>query len=398
MTDPTQLNDEPGVREGDPAIEPSDRPAPAPKRRGAWPPWGLGLFVWLLVTGVAAELYLYRFFEDRTHLQRAVDEWRAHPDRHNDPIWVFGTCHANDLHEDAIVEAWGGGAVINIGAPASTSIDWVVAAERMLVEGGRPRAILLAPAGSDLQLRPSPWSSQTMELSTWRQMPEIVGSSCQSIGCAADLGLRKLSRVFRYRGYLGHLAWTAVGVPAPAARAAGQDEPGADRFSPDRFRGAPLRPPDGIVEQRESWLTPTLRLREDIWAVEGETPLLSPTLDPYHWTRQMVALGRRIGAPVLLYQIPPRPSGERDREHRELRTELGHLTAQLGVPFLSHPDLSALQPDQYMDDQHMKSPAQRIVSRDLGLALGALDPAVLGPWRSTTGVAQPTPMPAGPPP
>jgi len=365
-------------------------PSPAPRR--PWPPFGLGLLVWVLLSGVGAELYLYRFFEDRTHLQHAVDEWRADAARDQAPVWMFGTCHANDLHAAVIEDAWGGGALINVGAPASTPMDWYVAARRMVEEGPPPRAILVSPAGSDLQLRPSPWSSQTMELATWGDLPGILSASCQDLGCAGDLGLRKLSRVFRYRGYLGHLAWSAIGVPPPAAANGGSL---SVEFSPDRFRGAALPPPDGIVTEREGWLTPTLRLRPEIWALESSSPLLEPTLDPYHWTRKMVALGDELGVPVLLYQIPARPTGERDQQIRELRLELSRFSEQVGATFLGHPDLSALRPEHFLDDQHMQLDAQLIVSRDLGLALAALDPAVLGPW---TGTLPPRPPPPPPPP
>lgn len=370
---------------------------PTPRR--PWPPMGLGLLLWALITGVAAEAYLYRFFEDRTHLQHSVERWRADPARDQAPVWMFGTCHAHDLHAAVIEDAWGGGALINVGAPASTPMDWYVAARRMAEEGPRPRAILLSPAGSDLQLRPSPWSSQTMELATWDDLPGILSASCQDLGCAADLGLRKLSRVFRYRGYLGHLAWSTVGVPAPAAAKGGSEDV---TFSPDRFRGAALAPPDGIVTERPNWLTPTLRLRPEIWALESTSPLLRPTLDPYHWTRQMVALGEELGVPVILYQIPARPTGERAQQIRELRVELARFSEQVGVHFLGHPDLDALRPEHYLDDQHMQLEAQLIVSRDLGLGLRGLDPEVLGAWTGTLPPRPPPPklppsQPEGPP-
>ena len=336
---------------------------------------GLALLVYLLLDGVAGEAYLYRFLQDRTHLVRAVDAWRGDPDRGRPSVWIFGTCHGAGLNAKVVEEAWGGPThVVNVGAAASTPVDWWVAQRAMFAEAESqglplPEAIILAPAGADLMLSPSPWSSQTMELAGWDELLPILSATCTDLSCAAELSLRKASRLYRYRGYLGQLFWGAVGVPSPAPPPVEGDTDGEDVASPNRFRGAWLSRPAGAVRPSEEAAKPGNRLDAARWRLSGSLPGLQPTVDPYHWTRQIEAEAEAHGVQTLFYMIPPRPGAGREREVAHHRAELAALAAQIGAEVVGGGPIEALNADHYFDDQHLLNTAQHIVAEDLGAAL-----------------------------
>jgi hypothetical protein len=377
---PAPPNDGPTPAEAAP-LEEGTAPAeaaPAPPRSPLQRAFsGLSMLIYLLLVGVAGEAYLYRFLQDRTHLVRAVDNWRRDPDRGRPSVWIFGTCHGAGLNAKVVEEAWGSPThVINVGAAASTPVDWWVAQRAMFAEAQAqglplPDAIILAPAGADLMLNPSPWSSQTMELAGWDELLPILSATCTDLSCVAELSLRKASRLYRYRGYLGQLFWAGLGVPSPAPPPIEGDTDGEDVASPNRFRGAWLSRPAGAVRPSQEAAKPGNRLEAARWRLDASLPGLEPTVDPYHWTRQIEAEAEAHGVQTLIYTIPPRPGAGREREVAHHRSELGALAAQIGAELVGGEPIEALTAAHYFDDQHLLNTAQHIVAEDLGRALAA---------------------------
>lgn len=269
---------------------------------------GRAVATWLLaallaVSWAGLEAWLHEYFEEPTTLMKKVREYKTYLSGRKDNVVVFGACMGVGIHKGTAQASWGSEtAVVNLAAEGSTPMDWYFIFSRYMPAHRTLKAVVLVVAGDDLQLTSAPWSSQTMDLLQWRDLPLLLETSCRTASCAAELTLRRASRVYRYRGFLANRLWESAGVPRPGRRSV---EAGLG-FHSSQFRGELLEPVAGRRGEPEGAGAAMGWQSEESW--------LTPPDEDYFWFKQILRLGEERGVPVILYPLPADP------RHREQHT------------------------------------------------------------------------------
>ena len=367
-------------------------PQPACEKKGRW----LGT-AWLAACCVLAlvllEAAVVLGYEAPTRLQQKVGVYLDEVAAEKPHVVVFGTCVGMSAREEIVEQAWGAGVeVVNLSAEASTPLDWYLIASRSLKGASQLGAIVLAPAGEDLRLTPYPWSNQTLELLHWGDLPEVVRTACYTPSCAVEMALRRGWRSYRYRGFLGSMVWSGLGLQRPGRRAVAREASGA---APMNFRGEVLRAPQGAIRQPDSQRTraaprprasqgqqpsqagpPQASQAEQGRQASGfdmgwrqESSWLGSPPDEYHWFRKIVLLGQARGVPVILFPMPADPSrvhAHSGWQKPEQRQRIQTILSEGGAEVLDPGQVPELEASMFSEVVHIRDPGRPIISRVLG--------------------------------
>ena len=317
----------------------------------------------LLVLAVGGELVGGWLLWEDTRFLAKLREYLKTED--SAALVLFGACFAEELPEDRM-RASLGGEVNNLSSAASTPLDWYLATRVIVESGPKPGAIVVAWAAGDLELVPLPWSAQSMELMNVKDVIEISQVSCKELSCGLELGWRKISRVYRYRGYLGRQVWSLLRVPQPSLAPQNVVQVGAN---PSLFRGVFIEPPEGAnaparLGDLKDWVGPLSRPASESgegWLQAGD--------DPFYWFRRLVALANEAQIPVYTYAIPSNPADEARFQVNMTRGRLTHtVITGIGAHVLE-PNREEISAGHFRDEAHLTSVGSAIVAENLGTRL-----------------------------
>jgi hypothetical protein len=281
----------------------------------------LWLAVVILLGLVAVEAWVRRSYQAPTRFRELVDDYLEERGGLGPHVVVFGTCEGMVIDGAEVESAWGGGQrVLNLSSEGSTPLDWYLVVSRFFGDEPRPQAIVVAFTGNELLQTPQPWSSQTLELAAWHDLPSIVREGCATPSCAIELALRDTLSSYRYRAFLGNRIWRRLGVAPPQVgghfrpRTDGR-EPGLSDWEPPAPSGAQgagqptvAAPAPGSAAHPPGGPVPALASSPQAGAMNlgwrQESGWLSPPTDPYRWPWLIIDAGRDLGIPVLLYPMP----------------------------------------------------------------------------------------------
>lgn len=169
----------------------------------------------LVATAYALEWAVtQRFVPPASLRERALAVQRsAAADPGPERVVVFGTClAARALEPRALRGGLGADWDVHVlGTEGTGAVDWALTT-RNLLPLDAVDAIVVAWTAGDLQNQVSPWESRMVDLATWRDVPDLGRHACEDLDCAVEVGLRKASYVYRWRGFLAARLWSALGI------------------------------------------------------------------------------------------------------------------------------------------------------------------------------------------
>ena len=270
-------------------------------------------------------------------------------------VLVIGTCLAEQLIDpEQLGRQLGPDVVVHdLSTPAGSVLLWTLALKNHVPENANVAMVLLPYGDSDLQTRMNPWESQVMDLAVWGDLPLLVDLTCDDASCVSELLLRKLSRTFRYRGYLGNWIWHTLGTKS-LSRVAGQDS-----LTQAREGGRQVDPqtlPD----------SPTAGM--------GWQPGESQT-DPggdevrFDDLQVLLDLSRERGWKLMLSDLPIRPEEHRDayrvNQRRQTRASVRDFVEEGGASHRSLAKVPGLGRSHFTDDVHVSMRGSRLVTIQL---------------------------------
>ena len=182
---------------------------------------------WVLLTAVltviALEGVIWMMHQPSPIARRMVAAASSPGARATRDVFMFGSCHVDDLLSASVIQAQLGQGfkLHNITADGTSPMDWNLVLANLLRLNSSPGAgeagVVVVPYGPrDLIVSVYPWESQVMDLARWSDMPQLLDLTCTSLGCQTDMLLRKAWLTYRYRGLISKWFWTAMASEDPA--------------------------------------------------------------------------------------------------------------------------------------------------------------------------------------
>ncbi|MCB9765673.1 MAG: hypothetical protein H6739_38220 [Alphaproteobacteria bacterium] len=180
-------------------------------------------------------------------LRKALDYADAPHDGRE--LLILGTCLPEQIiHPDELARQLGSDVRIHLLAtPAASTRLFYLVVDNFVEPDARVEAILVPYGRRDLTNLMAPWESQVMELAGWEDIPLLAKWACDGeLDCALEMGLRKASWAYRYRGFLANRFWQAAGTRAPIpgyVLSPGAVDPKDDPAAPKAGQPPPQRRP-----------------------------------------------------------------------------------------------------------------------------------------------------------
>lgn len=267
-------------------------------------------------------------------------EAAAHPREDRGRVVVFGTClAARAFVPGPLREGLGADWDVHVlGTEGTGAVDWSLATRNLLPMDALG-AIVVAWTAGDLQNQVSPWESRMVDLAGWRDVPDLAAHACEGVDCAVEVGLRKASYVYRWRGFLAARVWAGLGI------------------------------------RRSGWTTLAgLQHRDEVIQAQ-HTPAHEAGVA--FWLRDLVTTARAHGVEVVFARIPLQ--GERSAPALGVQDPGGRLlkvATDAGAHAVSIPGVDAAL---YENSSHLGPEGAVALSRHLGEVLrdplGLPDPA-----------------------
>jgi hypothetical protein len=300
---------------------------------------------------------------------------------------AFGTCLGDVFDPPEMRQAWGSSMPLaNLSAPAIASMDWYLALSRVLASGAEVEGVLVAFSGDELAQNTSPWEGQVMEQVTWRDLGSLAEVACETPSCAVELGLRKLSVAYRYRGFLANRVWDLAQARLPALPAPTTGEGPVNVPDPGLTRPPGARHPTRPGDPPAPAAAGSPAVAQLGWRLEGSW-FSAP--DDHVWARRMMAIAHARDIPIVFIVLPLNPDwalpiggwGEpRDRERiRQMIRAGGGELIEL--------DTRGLGGRHFGNSTHFTAEGVTFVATAIGRALALRFPG---------GVRQESGLPAGP--
>ena len=290
-------------------------------------------------------------------------------------LLILGTCLPEQTIQAEVLEReLGDVKVHNLATQASSSLLWYLVVNGHLPDDGRVAGILIPYGTDDLTTLMDPAESQVMDLARLGDLPMLVGMACPTTDCAIDMGLRKLSRAYRYRGKLAKQVWAGLGIES-ADDGTSSLEGVTGGFDPHAtFQGGPPTP----GQPHEGPPPPVL----DVGAMDHaeapgfdlgwQTTASAPSEERVGlYLDALVAAAVRQDIPLVFAPLPRNPAYPDQRPHVEVERQQA-LIDQLkegGAMHLDLGDLAGLGPEHFEDDVHLLPAGREVVTLALGREL-----------------------------
>ena len=279
-----------------------------------------------VLTLVGLELGVRAIYEAPTPL---LDKARAYAELPVGPtrdVLLLGTCLPEQiLDEDRVSRALPPDVrLVELASAATGPMDWALALRHHIPTDAPVSALILAYGKSDLTIEPDPWESEMMDLAALSDLPLLMEIGCQDTDCWAEMGLRKASRAYRYRGWLANRLWNTLGTRVPR---------------PTRRVGDTAAPPTS-----------------------------APTRDDLRPLQQVLAAATARNVPIYAWELPRREQLEGQvtppanaQQVRALRDGAGAKPLVLGT--------MPLEPSHFTDDVHTTAAGTAVISDAFAAAL-----------------------------
>ena len=214
-----------------------------------------------------------------------------------------------------------------------------------------------------------PYESQAMEIARLEDLPKLIEVECSDADCRTQMWLRKLSKSYRYRGYLANWFWQSLGskplVPGYVSSPGAVDERPGDKAPPLEDRRRPDRPVDRLAEGAPD---PARSAEGPYFGPERMTIVKSD----FRYLIAFLDLAKERDIPVFLVPLPLRSSytSEGDGGHNDAyRERLRRVIEDHGGIQLPADEIPGLTASDFTDDVHLEKKGRRLVTRALGLAI-----------------------------
>ena len=324
----------------------------------------------VLVSIFGLELGVRQLYSPPTPmLDKAIAfEAQAHS---KDQLLIFGTCLPEQIISPELLQQQLGGdlQVQNLATAAGTSRLMYLTLKNYISESTPVRGIIVPYGTTDLTKRMDPYESQAMEIARLEDLSDLIAIECVDADCRTQMWMRKLSKAYRYRGYLANWFWQSIGskppVPGYAASPGAVEERPGDKPPPMSSQRRPDRPVDrlgdGAIEPDRSgpgrYLGP-----ERMTVVKSDFRYLIAFLD----------LAKEREIPIFLVPLPLRSSylPEGDGGHNDAyRERLAKVIQEHGGIQLEADEIPGLTAEDFTDDVHLEKRGRGLVTRALGLAV-----------------------------
>jgi hypothetical protein len=292
-------------------------------------------------------------------------------------VLIFGTCLPEQIiSPDLLQQQLGPNVEVkNLATAAGTSRLMYLTLKNYIPDNAPVRGIVVPYGATDLTKRMDPYESQAMEIAKLRDVSELVAIECEDPDCRTQMWLRKLSKAYRYRGYLANWFWQSIGSKPPIpgyvlSPGAVKEQPGDmapqlhGRSRPDRVAHAPFdsekSAPDGGPPPERG---PGYQGPERMTKVKTD----------FRYLERFLVLAQARNIPVFLLPLPQRSAYEgaetthNDAYAERLRTVIqGHGGIQLAAG-----SIPGLQATDFTDDVHLEKRGRALVTQALGRAVNA---------------------------
>ncbi len=331
----------------------------------------------LLGVLVALEAVVGVAYQPPTPMQDKLDAYESSRTDARD-LLILGTCLPEQTIQAPVLEReLGDVEVHNLASQASSSLIWYLVVNGHLPDDGQVAGILIPYGTDDLTTLMNPAESQVMDLARLVDLPMLMRLACATPDCALDMGLRKLSHAYRYRGKLAKQVWSGLGIEGGESGEDGGSGPEGvtGGFDPHAdIQGGPRAP----GEQHEGPPPPVLE-------IGGPDPTQPPSFD-MGWQASdsapsedrvalyldaLVAAAKRQDIPVVFAPLPRNPAYPDQRPHSDVEKH-DQLIDQLraaGATHLDLGDLAGLGPEHFEDDVHLLPDGREVVTLALGREL-----------------------------
>jgi hypothetical protein len=294
-----------------------------------------------------------------------------------DQLLIFGTCLPEQIISPQLLQAQIGENVeVQILATAAgTSRLMYLTLKNYIPEDAPVRGIVVPYGATDLTKRMDPYESQAMEIARLGDVSELVEIECEDPDCRTQMWLRKVSKAYRYRGYLANWFWQHIGSKPPIpgyvmSPGAVKEQPGdmapkmLGRSRPDRMALTPLdsakmAPDGGPPRQQDS----TFMGPERMTKVKSD----------FRYLERFLALAKARNIPVFLLPLPKRSAYQGgESTHNDAYAErLRKVIEAHGGIHLAADSIPGLQATDFTDDVHLEKRGRALVTRALGKAVNA---------------------------
>jgi len=331
----------------------------------------------VLLTLGLLEFGVRRTYDAPTPMLDKAQAFRAQ-NHSRDQLLIFGTCLPEQIISPELLQEQIGAnvEVQNLATAAGTSRLMYLTLKNYIPEDAPVRGIVVPYGATDLTKRMDPYESQAMEIAGLDDLSALVEIECEDPDCRTQMWLRKLSKAYRYRGYLANWFWQTIGSKPPipgyvmspgavketpgdmAPRLLSRSRPDRPPIGPPKGAMMPLQAPDGGPPrpQDESYMGP-----ERMTKVKSD----------FRYLEHFLKLAEAREIPVFLVPLPKRSAYQGgESSHNDAYQERLRLVIQEhGGIQLEANSIPGLTASDFTDDVHLEKRGRALVTMALGKAI-----------------------------
>ena len=293
-----------------------------------------------------------------------------------DQLLIFGTCLPEQIIDPLLLQQQIGAnvEVQNLATAAGTSRLMYLTLKNYITQEAPVRGIVVPYGTTDLTKRMHPYESQAMDIARLEDIPKLISIECDDADCRTEMWMRKVSKGYRYRGYLANWFWQAIGSKPPvpgSVTSPGSKMDAASEFKAPMQEGKrrPNRPanfnpddgPPSAANSGDSYLGP-----ERMTTVKSDFRYLEAFLSLAQEREIPVFL---VPLPLRLDYLPDSQAGQGDVHNDAYRERLSTVFERHGGIQLPAEAIPGLTVSHFTDDVHLERPGRQLVTKALGQAI-----------------------------
>ncbi|MCB9742666.1 MAG: hypothetical protein H6741_11795 [Alphaproteobacteria bacterium] len=331
---------------------------------------------WLALAAVVAlgglELGVRALYSPPAPMLRKALAYQEAPHAREELI-ILGTCLPEQIiHPDELAKQLPDVDVHVLASPAATIRLFYLFLDNFLDGDEQIRAILVPYGRRDLTNLMAPWESQVMELAGWEDLPQLAEWACPGeLECALEMGLRKASWTYRYRGYLANRFWYGLRTRPPIpgwVLSPGAVDP---KDSPEAAAPGGLQGQQGPGDHAGPGAPPPQKGGAALGWERPEAELAEADPRRFVYLEALLDAARARGIRVVFTPLPERAAFSPGGAHRnpEYEQRVAKTIQEGGGELLDLEKVPGLDGRHFEDDVHLNPEGQRLVTRAIGQAL-----------------------------